>query len=449
MTAVKKFAFDSAKLSLMERKILAKLTQAAELLAPLYSRQKNPRYAGAAFYPPHTTKKQISKAASRNKEVLNPYTFVERGEHGELKAIPYRVKFHKELTTIARLLREAAKLSDDKNFRAYLEVRARDLLRDQYDESNILWLRTDTSNIGCVVGPFDRYLDKLFFQKRAYMAWVGMLDHKLTKEMNRFKDAFLASERLYLPGSKRAKIPEVKVRVEDSVIFSGLVADFLFVGNNLPSSADIYLIKKYGTILTVFKPTTHWRFSQWIFPIFQSLFSTKIQQRYTKEELETAFMYTNVLHEASHAVMRYEDATSRLEELFPYFDELDADVLGIKGCGSLLLKGAITERDLETILLVTICHSLYFYKLLGEKPHLSPYAVGSAILLDFLLKGKALRKNKNGFLVDFQRMYMAISQLVHVLDYYMALGQKNEAGEFLNKFSVAKIFSHFESFLPH
>ena len=443
MSSIKKFRIPTEELSQSEKKVLKKLTKAAELLAPLYVKQKDPKYPGAAFYSSNITKEEIEREAKKNPAVLSPYTFVEKNNKDELESIPFSTKFQKELKSIAILLRDAARLSEDKNFQAYLKARAEDLLEDNYDKSNTLWLKTQESKIGCVIGPFDRYLDKLFFQKRAYMAWVGVLDEQLTREMNTFKNAFLAAERKYLPGSKRAKVPEVKIRVEDSAVFSGLIADFLFVGNNLPSSADLYLIKKHGTLLTLFKPTIRWRFSTWIYPTFQSLFSKDFQQRYTKEELEKAFVQTNVLHESCHSLMRYDDAVSRLQEFFPYFDEIYADVFGLKGCGTLLLKDAISERDLEAMILVSICHTLYFYGSLKERPNLDPYAVGSAILLDFLLKGKALQKNRGGWRIDFHRAYMTVSQLSSVLEYYMALGQKEEARSFLKKFDTKKIFSNF------
>src|SRR3989344_1919833 len=186
MKAFVRFPNGNIKLSIQERKALEKLTEAAEIISTLYLKQKNPRYPGANFYPSDATKKEIEVAAKKDPEILSPYAFVERkGE--KLVAVPYRVKFQKELSKVAKLLREAAVLSSDKNFQTYLRARAEDLLKDSYDHSNILWLKTEQSKIGCVIGPFDRYLDQLFFKKRAYMAWVGILDEQKTNEMDRFK----------------------------------------------------------------------------------------------------------------------------------------------------------------------------------------------------------------------------------------------------------------------
>ncbi|MDA1337407.1 MAG: hypothetical protein O3C23_01440 [bacterium] len=440
------FSDGHKNLSVKEEKLVQKLTEAAKIIAALYVKQKNSRYPGANFYPHDTTKEEIEKAAKKNPALLSPYTFVER-KKGKLVAIPYHVKFKKEVGQIAKVLREAIPLTTDKRLKVYLRARAEDFLKDNYDKSNVFWLKTEQSKIGIVIGPFDRYLDKLFFQKRAYMAWVGVLDKETTEEMAKFKDLILTSERIYLPGSKRAKITKVNIRIEDTLFFSGLIADFVFVGNNLPSSADIDLIKKHGTIFTLFKPTLAWRFDNWLLPIFRQVFTLETQRKYPVNELKQAFIKTSVLHESCHSLMRYEDAPERLQELFPYFDELFTDLLGIKGCGTLILKNALTERELELITIATICHSIYFFTSLPLRPHLDPYATGAGMILDFLLKGEALVKRTNGFYLDPYRALIAINQLTSIIEYYIALGNYQEAKEFLKKFIPNKVFAPLKPYL--
>ena len=145
--------------------------------------------------------------------------------------------------------------------------------------------------------------------------------------------------------------------------------------------------------------------------------------------------------------MRYEDAPTRLEELFPYFDELFTDLLGVKGCGTLILKNALTERELEAITIITVFHSLYFYASLSVRPHLSPYAVGGGLILEFLRKGQALVKRQKRFHLDPYRALIALNQLTSVIEYYVALGNHEEAEAFLKKFSMKKIFAPFGPYL--
>jgi hypothetical protein len=145
--------------------------------------------------------------------------------------------------------------------------------------------------------------------------------------------------------------------------------------------------------------------------------------------------------------MRYEDAPTRLEELFPYFDELFTNLLGVKGYGTLILKNALTERELETIIIAVVCQSLYFYASLSSRPHLNPYAVGGGLTLEFLRKGRALTKRSKGFHLDSYRAVMALNQLASIIEYYIALGNHTEAEEFLKKFSMERIFKPFDPYL--
>lgn len=445
MNGIKRFKVETKGLSPREKLLLKKLISAAEFLAPIYLKQRNNKYPGANFYPRNATKKEIECAAKKNPAILNPYTLVEKDSSGKLIAVPFHIKFKEELKKIAKILNEAARLSRDKRFKDYLKSRAKDLLTDNYDKSNILWLKTEHSRIGCVIGPFDRYLDKLFFKKRAYMAWVGILDEKQTKAAAKFKSMILLSERKLLPGARKAKIPNVKIRIENTAIFSGLIADFMFVGNNLPSSADLQLIKKHGTLFTIFKPSARRRFEKWIYSSFKKVFNKNFQKNYTKEGLYLAFLRSIILHETCHSLIRYEDAIARLQEFFPYFDEIYADILGVKSCGSLLLKDAITQKELEKILINHICRGFYWLKVITKQPFLTHYAVGEAISLNFLLEGKTLKKKGNFFWPDFSKLFICIDQLSHILEYYLALGNYNEAKEFLKKYGSFKPFQRYFS----
>jgi hypothetical protein len=447
MKAFLSFSNGHPWLSMQEKKIIGKLGEAAKIISSLYLVQKNPQHRGANFYPSDATKKEIELAAKKNPDILSPYTFVER-KGAKLVAVPYRVKFKKELLKIAKLLKGAAVLSSDKNFQAYLKARAEDLLKDNYDRSNILWLKTERSKLSCVIGPFDRYLDKLFFKKRAYMAWIGVLDEEQTRDLEKFKAALLSSERKYLPGAKRVRVSKVKLRVEDTLLFAGLAADFKFTGNTLPSSGDLHLHEKYGSILTIFKPAINARFSTWIYPIFQKFFHQDIQNQYSEKELETIFLTSVVVHHACHSLMRYKDAVSRLEGQFPYFDELYTDLLGIKGCGSLVLTEAFTDRKLEILILLTVCHALFYYGSMRRNPHIEQFTQGNAIILAFLVEGKILQKDKTRFRIDFHRAFMAITKLASIVEYYMELGSQNEAQKFLQRFPIAKTFEGFRRYIP-
>ena len=445
MKAIKRFKVATTELSQREKVLFNKLISAAELIAPLYLKQKNNKYPGANFYPPDATREEIKKAAKKNPLILDPYTFVERDKSGKLVAIPYHLKFQKELKPIAKLLKEAAELSDNKNFSWYLKSRADSLLNGNYEKSEIVWLKTETSKFGFVIGPIERYLDKLFFKKCAYQAWLGILDKKRTKDAERLKKMFLASRRKILPGSEKVDVSQLEVRVDKTAIFSGLIADFMFTGTNLPN--DVNLMEKYGSNFTIFETPLDLKFEENHYPIFQKVFAKSFKKIYSREDLYEGSLRCILLHEISHSLIRYRDAEERLGNLFPVFDELYGYILGIKGCGTLLLKGAMSQKELEAILIMHICRNFTWWLDSIKNPDVSHYAIGAAIAQNFFFKEGAMKEKGGISWPNFAKLLICIDQLSHLLEYYLALGSYKEAKEFVNEYGSFNVFKNYSSSL--
>lgn len=441
MEGIKKFEIETGELSQKEKVLFGKLTKAAELIAPLYLKQKNSKYPGANFYPHDASMEEIKKAAEGNAAILDPYTFVERSKSGELIAIPFHIKFAKELQPISKILEEAAELSDNESFSLYLKKRAQSLLNGNYEDSEIFWLTAETFKFGFVIGPIERYLDKLFFTKCAYQAWLGILDRKRTEEANYFKNTILISQRKILPGSKKVDISKLRTRIDETAIFSGLIADFLFTGTNLPN--DVELMGKYGSNITIFRTSLDLKFNEAHLPIFKSIFDEELQKTYSQEELSEASLRCILLHELAHSLIRYQDAEERLRELFPIFDELFAYILGIKSCGSLVLKGALTQKELEAILIMHICRNFTWWLDSIKNPDVFYYAKGAAIATNYFIQEKTVKIAEKISLSEFAKLYICIDHLSRLLEYHLALGSYEEAKRFVKEYGSFDIFELF------
>ncbi len=441
MQGIKRFKVDTTELSSDGKLVLEKLILAAELITPLYLKQKNNKYPGANFYPHNASKEEILQAAEKNKAILDPYTFVERDKSGRLKAVPFHLKFKEELKPVAQLLIEAAGVSRNKNFSQYLKLRAKSLLNGSYRESEIFWLETEPFKFGFVIGPIERYIDKMFFKKCAYQAWVGILDKKETREAEQLKEIFLASRRKILPRSEKVDLSKLGVRVDKTAVFSGLIADFMFTGTNLPN--DVNLMEKYGSNLTIFGTSLELKFRENHYPIFQKVFAKSFQKKYSKEELYRASLRCILLHEISHSLIRYRDAEERLKEFFPVFDELLGYILGVKGCGTLLLKGAVTQKELEAILVMHICRNFTWWLDSLKNPDVRHYATGAAIAQNFFFKEKGIKEKGGISWPDFTKLFICIDELTHLLEYHLALGSYQEAKKFVEEYGSFKIFENF------
>ena len=443
MRGIKKFKIDTKELSQKEKVLFKKLISAAELIAPLYLKQKNNKHPGANFYPYDATKEEIERAARKNPAILSSYTFVERDKAGKLIAIPYHLKFKKELKPISEFLEEAADLSEDKNFSLYLRSRAKSLLDDNYEKSEIIWLKTNSFKFGFIIGPIERYLDRLFFKKCAYQSWIGFLDEEKTKEAEKIKNAILTGRRKILSGSEKAEISKLGIRVDRTAIFSGLIADFMFTGTNLPN--DVKLMEKYGSKLTIFESSLESKFKGDHLPIFKAVFDKKFQKSYSEEDLYKGSLRCILLHEISHSLIRYRDAEERLKDLFPVFDELYAYILGIKNCGNLFLKGVMNQKELEAILIMHICRNFTWWLDSIKNPDVKHYAIGAVIAQNFFLKEGAMREKGGISWPNFTKLFICINELSRLLEYYLAVGSYEEAKEFIGEYGSFNVFKRFSS----
>ncbi len=439
-----KFPSKGIKLSTSEKKVVQKLVKAAESIAPIYLKQENNRNNGANFYPRDATRIQILEAAKKDPEILSPFTIVERDKKGKLIAIPYHIKFKSQLKKTATLIREAAKLTDNKDFAKRLEVQANALLDGNYEASDIYWLSMKPYKISFVIGPVERYLDKLFFTKCACQAWVGVMDEKLTEEATRFKDYIVGSRRRVLaPSEKVDFLEKIQISVDNTLIFSGLISRFMFTSTNLPN--DVNIMERYGSKVTIFKPSFERKFDTEHHPIFHAVFEEKFQEGYPVDVLRQGSLRNSYLNEIGHSVLRYRDAEIRLKEYFPIFDEISSSVYGVKSCGALLLKDVISQKELEAIMVMFIARAFSWWLSYLKEPGVIHYAQGFAVALNFFIESGAIRESGGFSWPNFTKLFVSISELSDALERILAVGSYEDAEQFIEKHASLDIFERFSS----
>lgn len=425
-----------------EKKVVKKLIEAAEAIAPIYLKQANHKLSGAYFYPMDATKKEILEAAKHNQNILSPYTIVERDSKRKLTAVPFHQKYKDDLEKVAKHLGDAAKISENKEFARRLQVQAHALLDGSYEASDIYWIALKPYKINFVIGPIERYDDKLFFTKCSYQSWVGIMDEDQTKEAVRFRDLIISSRRKVLvPSEKVDFLEKIQIRVDDTLIFSGLIARFMFTSSNLPN--DVNLMERYGTEITIFKPSFNLKFDNEHHPIFHAVFEEKFQQGYPVELLRIGSLRNSYLHEISHPLLRYRDAERRLKEYFPIFDEISASVYGVKACGSLLLKDAINQKELESIMVMFIARAFSWWFTYLKAPSVLHYVQGFAIALNFILESGSLREAQGFYWPNFTKFFVSIDELTDALERILAIGTYEDAKEFVDKYASLDIYKRF------
>lgn len=422
-----------------EELILNKLIAAGKMIGRIYRKQFDPDHPGSNFYPHDASFAEIEKAAQKDKSILDPYTIVERNDKGDLVAIPYHKKYAKELTPVIKLIGEAAEETKDKEFKRYLRARATALKNGLYEQADIVWLTTKPFKINFVIGPIERYDDKLFFKKCSFQSWVGVLDEVATQEAINFRDVIFSSQRKIIAPEEKVRLQEkVTLRVDKTLLFSGLISRFMFTGTNLPN--DVRLMEKYGSVVTIFSTCLDEKFEEQHYSIFQKVFEKSFQIAYTKEQLRLGTLRNILVHEIAHPLLRFRGAESRLKNLFPVFDEITAYVYGVKSCGLLLLKDIITQKELEAIMVMFLCRAFTWWEDYQKDKGVIHYLQGYAIALNFLFESGAIREHNGIFWPNFTKFFVCLEELASVLERMLAEGTYTEAKNFLARYgSLATI----------
>lgn len=429
-------------LSKNERAVLELLVEAGELIVPIYEQQENLTQKGANFYPKGVGKEEIEQAARKDPAILSPYTVVEK-ENGKLVAIPYHVKYAKLVQPVAKKLQEAAKLTDNKEFAKGLEIQAKALLDGTYSEATIAWIQMKPYILDINIGPVERYDDKLFFTKTSYQAWVGVMDETNTKRAIKYKDIiFNAKRKALIPSEKVDFYDKVQIRVDDVVLFSGLIARTMFVSVNLPNKPSF--MDQYGSEITIFKQAAELRFKQEVSPAFNKLFAPSFKRLFSLQDLELGTMYSSVLHELAHVYLRYRHSEQNLKDLFPIIDELAAYVAGIRVCGFLLLKDVASTKQLESIMLAFLarCFGMVLYdKDNNSKYH---YMMGGVIFINYLLENEAIQQAGGISWPNFTKMFFSVGELADILEKILATGTRADAEAFIKKYGNIEILKRFK-----
>ena len=349
-----------------EKQVLDLLVEAARLVAPIYQEQENIKQLGANFYPHDATKEEILKAAKVDPQIFSPYTMVERDSKGKLIALPYHIKFKAYLNKISKLIDKAASITENHAFAHRLSHLAHSLLDGNYELSDIYWTTMKPYKIDIALGPIDRLDDRMFFKKASYEAWVGIIDEPKTERAKFLqKSIYEVRRKTFTPSEKANFLDKTKLRVDRTLLFSGLFARGMYTSNSLP--VDPILMEKYGIIITFFDTSLSVKFKNQHLPIFEKIFEKEFQSDYSPDLLKEGSFRNVLLHEIGHSLLRYKDAEERLKELFPIIDELSATIYGIKCCGSLVLKGIMSEKELEAIMIMFVCRAFTWW--IDSKTH--------------------------------------------------------------------------------
>lgn len=421
-----------SNLTQKQKAVLKLLIEAGRLIAPIYLKQEKQLENGVSD-------KDLEKAAKNNPAIMSPYTMVEK-VGGQLKAIPYHIKYAKLLKPIADKLNEAAKLTENKNFGKFLELKAKAMLDGSYEDPVAFWFKMKPYILDITIGPFEHHDDRLFFAKASYQCWVGVVDQKRTKLFNYYKDIVLSARRkALLPDERFENYKEVRAKIDDAVLFSGHMARTKFVGVNMPMNLN--WVEQYGSEVTLFPEINDLRLAEQILPTFNKVFSSEFKKGFSAEDLRIGNISYIGLHELAHNDLYYKNAPKNLQDLLSPIYELAATVLGLRMAGSLLLKDIITSKQLESMIIAFICRSFYLIEKSKKDQSWVNYAIGGTIFINFMMQSGAIKQLKELAMPNFMKIFVSIQDLSYALEYLLSSGTREDAEKFIKKYGQIKDLS--------
>src|SRR5207302_7940839 len=142
------------------------------------------------LYPSGLTREQIEdyvkQHPDKKNEIYGDYTIVRRNGD-ELVGIPYHIAYRQFLEPAAKDLREAAALSDDKDFANFLRLRADALLSDDYYKSDLAWVDLKDPKIDVIFAPYETYADNVLGVKTSYGVAILVRDEAESQKLAVFQ----------------------------------------------------------------------------------------------------------------------------------------------------------------------------------------------------------------------------------------------------------------------
>lgn len=290
-----------------------------------------PKPKGAYFYPADMSRQELERSAIENK--LDLYSLIKRDAGGQLVSIPYSIAFKEQLTRAAALLRKGAIITENKELKNYLNLRADALLSDSYRASDAAWLDMTTNTLDIIIGPIENYEDKLFNARASFESYVLVKDKEWSKRLERYV-AMLPELQRNLPVEARYKseVPGVESQLNayDVVYYAGdCNAGSKTIAVNLPN--DERLQQEKGTRRSQLKNAMRAKFDKILMPISDVLIDPSQRALINFD----AFFSNVMFHEVAHGLGIKKTLTGKgyvreaLQEQYSWLEEAKADVLGL------------------------------------------------------------------------------------------------------------------------
>ncbi len=387
---------------------------------------------GAGFYPSDI--KYLPFIDMKFEDKLSMFTVVKRAEDGSLYTQPYHVAYELYLEKASDYLKQAASLSENKEFADFLKMRAEALLTDDYYKSDLSWLNLTNNKIEIIIGPIESEEDRFINTKTAYEAFLLIKDFEWSEKLKGYSSMIPEiKNQLNLDEKYKSQIvfSKADIGVFDAIYYGGYSnAGAKNISINHPKDGRILMEK--GNRKLQFKNAMQAKFDKIMKPISDIL----ISENERKNVKFDAFFINNLTYEMADAIVVKTTVNNKgpvkdaLKDYYPTMNSLKADILNLFLITKLHEKGVIKEVELldnYVIFMANVLRSVRFG---------ATYSQGSSNIICFNVlqeMGAFSRDEKTGtYSVNFDKMKEAINNFSSTIMKILAEGDYDAAKELID-----------------
>ena len=386
---------------------------------------------GANFYPSDMTKEEFEELGLPDEKDL--YSMVRRDEMGKLFTIPYHEFFRDKLEAASGHLLEAAEVCEDKELQNYLELRAKALLNDEFNASDIAWISMKNNTLDIIIGPIEHYEDALYNYRTAYEAYILVKDKVWSKKLEKYIDLLPQLQaNLPVPLAYKKEKPNTdaaQLNAYDVIYYAGdCNSGSKTIAVNLPNDEGIQL--EYGARRSQLKNAMKAKFDHILTPLSKEL----IDKEQLKHVTFNAFFSNTMFHEVAHGLGIKETINGKgsvreaLGETYSALEEGKADILGLHMITQLKEQGLLKEGELMDYY-VTFLAGIFRSVRFGAS---SAHGKANMVRFNYFNKHNAFTRNSDGtYTVNLEKMKNAIQGLSSLILQLQGDGDKEKVMELM------------------
>ncbi len=398
---------------------------------------------GAGFYPPDMTKDYfdgyVTGFPDMKKDLESAYTVVKK-EDDSLIAVSYNEAYREDLEVVAKHLREAAEITTDKVFKAYLNQKAEDLLSNDYYKGDVLWIDLEGNLLEIVIGPYEVYEDKLMGIKASYESFVFINDFE---EMAKLKGylGYLGEMQRMLPVEQKYK----DAKIEGLASPLNVVIEVFTAGDTKAGVQTLAFVlsneermrEEKGTKKVFLKNMQEAKFNKVLVPISKKVLADEDAGHISFY----AYFTETLLHEISHVFgvnyVTLEDGTQTtvnkaLGDKYSAIEECKATIVGMHNVPFLMEKRLIPkerEQEIYTTYLAGMFRSIRFG---AHEAH----GMGTLMQLNYHRETGAFKfdPETKKFSVDVDKLKDSITEMAQKILILEGDGNYDNAAAFIAKY---------------